>query len=108
MTRCAEVDIQDKVCSLRALALHEIHQEKSEVIEHIAGAHECIELQRVERNRAAVDQCDVAEMQIAMAAPNKSFSTPCEQQGANARKRRAASRRERRDRARVEQIGLFA
>ena len=79
MTRCAEVDIEDKVCSLRELALHEIHQEEGEVIEHIAGSHEWIELQRVERNRSAVDQRDVAEMQIAMAAPNKSFSTPCEQ-----------------------------
>src|SRR4029077_1139715 len=97
MARCAKINVEHAVGGLRKLALDKIHQQEGEVVEHIAGGHERIELERVERDRAALDQRDVAEVQITVAAANETLGPAREQQGAHARKCGAACGGERRD-----------
>ena len=45
-----------------------VHNQKGEVVEDVACAERFIKFQRIERHRSPVDQHEVAEVQIAMAA----------------------------------------
>ena len=50
--------------------LAEVHQGEGEIVEHVDAGHALGELDGIERHRLAVDQHDVAQVQIAMAAPH--------------------------------------
>ena len=52
----------------------QVHQQEGEVVEHVAGGDPVVELDGVEQHRLAVDQHDVAEMQIAVAAPHQALA----------------------------------
>ena len=53
------------------LALDQVHQQEGEVVEHVAGGDRRIELDGVEQHRRVVDQDNISEMQIAVAAAHK-------------------------------------
>ena len=62
------VGIEHRVGRLAVAARIEVHEQEGEVVEHVDGGQRLAELQGVERHRHAVDQHDVAEVQIAVAA----------------------------------------
>ena len=63
-----DVGVEHGVGRLAVAARIEIHEQEGEVIEHVDGGQRLAELEGVERHRHVVDQHDVAEVQIAMAA----------------------------------------
>ena len=52
-------------------ALGQVHQQEGEIVEHVARRDQRAELDGVEQHRPAVDQHDVAEMQIAVNAADQ-------------------------------------
>src|SRR5262249_19524078 len=48
-----------------------IHQQEGEIVEGVDGSQVVVELDGIEQSRAAVPEHDVAEMQIAVAAPHE-------------------------------------
>ena len=78
--------------ALTEVALDQIHQQEREIVQHVAGCDQRIELDRVERDRLAVDQRDVAEMQIAVAAQDPSGRAAPHEQRCEPIKRRAGCR----------------
>ena len=46
----------------------QIHEQEGEVVKDVDGRQRLAELQRIERHWRAVDQHDVAEVQVAVAA----------------------------------------
>ena len=52
-------------------ALDQIHQQECEIVEHIARRDQRVEFDRIERHGLAVDQRDIAEMQVAVAAADE-------------------------------------
>ena len=62
------VGVEHHVGRLAIAARIEIHEQKGEVIQHVDGGQRLAELEGVERHGHVVDQHDVAEVQIAVAA----------------------------------------
>ena len=75
----------------------EIHQQKGEIVENVAGRDQRAELDRIEQHRPAFEQNDVAEMEIAVNAPRQAAAAALDQQRPNARIGGAAGARERFD-----------
>ena len=88
--RLVEIAIEHDIGRWPQPALDQVHQQEGEIVEHVAGGDLGIEFDGVEQHRRAVEQDDIAEMQIAVAAPHA---------GRRARARRAAPARARRRRA---------
>ena len=55
----------------RQPAFDQIHQQKRQIVKHVACGDDGIEFQRVEGDRLAVENRDIAEMKVAMAAPDQ-------------------------------------
>ena len=66
--RLAEIAIEHDIGRWRQPALDQVHQQEGEIVEHVAGGDLGIEFDGVEQHRRAVEQNDIAEMQIAVAA----------------------------------------
>jgi hypothetical protein len=62
------ISVEHRVGRLQVTARIEVHQQKGEVIENIDRRQCLAELQRVKGNRVAVDEHDVAKVQIAVTA----------------------------------------
>jgi hypothetical protein len=75
---------------------------------YVDGGDERIEFEGIERNRPAVDERDIAEMQVAVSAADKAARSARRQQRPDARKRRPAGGREPLDRSGGEQRGVRA
>ena len=45
----------------------QVHEQEGEVVEHVDRRHGVVEFQAVERRRTALEQADVAQMQVAVA-----------------------------------------
>ena len=69
--RLREIAVEHHIRGGREIAGDEIHQQKGQVVQDIAGGDHRVELDGVEQDRLAVDECDIAEMQVAMQAANK-------------------------------------
>ena len=69
--RVRQITVEHDICGCGKSALDQIHQQKGEIVEHVAGRDTVVEFDGVEQHRLAVNQDDVAEMQVAMAAANK-------------------------------------
>ena len=67
-------------------ALDQVHHQEREIVEHVAGRDQRVELDRVEQRRPSFDQHDVAEMKVAVAAPHQAELTALLEQRADARK----------------------
>ena len=50
--------------------MFEIHQQKGEIVKHVDAGQRVGEFEAVEQGRLAIEQADVAQMQIAVAAPH--------------------------------------
>ena len=65
----AQVAVEHRIRRPRQAAFDQIHQQESEVVQHIGGGKFRIELEGVEQHRLAVDLHDIAEMQVAVTVP---------------------------------------
>ena len=61
----------------------EIHQQKGEVIKDVDRSELVGEFEAIEQGRLALEQADIAEMQVAVAAPHFSRCAPPVEQGAD-------------------------
>ena len=93
---CGEIAVEHDIRGRRQSALEQVHQQESQIVEHVAGGDDVAELDGVEQNRLAVDQHDVAEMKIAVNAADETAAAPLAQQ-----RRRCAHRQARLARASV-------
>ncbi len=69
---------------MRQAALEEVHEQKGEIVEDIAGADQRAEFDGVEQDRSALDHRDIAEMKIAMDAPDETAPAALDQEGPDA------------------------
>src|SRR5262249_62033265 len=69
--RLREIAVERDVGGGPEPALAQIHQYKGEVVEHVAGGDQIAELDGVEQDGLAVDEHDIAEMQVAGDAANE-------------------------------------
>ena len=69
--RLDEIAVEHDVGGCAQPALDQVHQQEGEIVEHVAGRDQRAELDGVEQHRRAVDQRDIAEMQVAVAAPDE-------------------------------------
>jgi hypothetical protein len=78
--RARKPGVQAEVRLTREAAVVQVHQKEGEVVEGIAGAEAFVEFERVEGHRTAVEENEVGEMQIAVAAPDVPFRrAPCQE-----------------------------
>ena len=73
--RVGQVAVPDGVGMSRKLAPPQIHQQERQVVEHVDAGNLVVELDRVEQRRAAVEQDDVAQVEIAVALPDEATVT---------------------------------
>jgi len=71
-----KIAVETGIRGLLETALPQIHDQEGEIVEHVASGHGLVELERVEQNGLAVDDRDISQMQIAVAAPHKSGIAP--------------------------------
>ena len=74
-----EVAIEEPVGGSAQAALLKIHQQEGEVVEDVSAGDLIGEFHRVEQRRLAVDEDDVAQVQIAMATADESGLAALEQ-----------------------------
>ena len=60
--RFGKVAVEHDIGRLRQLALEQVHQQKSEIVKHVARADDVAEFDGVEQHWPAVDQRDIAEV----------------------------------------------
>ena len=57
----------------RQAALDQVHQQEGEVVKQVAGGEDRIKFESVECDRLAVENGDIAEMKVAMAAADQAL-----------------------------------
>ena len=92
-----QIAVQEAVGLGAVAAFGQVHQQEGEVVEHVTGGDARIELDGVEQRRCAVEQDDVAEVQVAVAAAHVARGRADREQRAEAAEQRAGGRRERGD-----------
>ena len=95
--RLGEIAVEHDVRGGGEPALEQVHQQEGEVVEHVARRDDVAELDGVEQHRLAVDQHDIAEMQIAVDAADEAAASALAQQRDDAVVGGAARARERID-----------
>jgi len=73
-SRFGEVAVEHDIGGCIELALDQVHQQEGEIVEHIAGCDPRIELDGVEQSWFAVEQHDVAEVQVAVTATHQAVA----------------------------------
>ena len=58
----------------------EIHDQKGEIVENIRDSKRLVELDCIEENGRTIDQGDIAQMKVAMAAPHLAFAAAPQKQ----------------------------
>ncbi len=66
-----KVAVEHDIRRYRQPALQQIHQQERQIVEDVARSNHVTEFNGVEQHRLAVDQCNVAEMKIAMDAADQ-------------------------------------
>ena len=74
-----QIAVEQAVGGAPHAALLEVHQEEGEIVEHVAAGDRVGKLDRVEQDGLAADDRDVAQMQVAMAAPDVAVAPASEQ-----------------------------
>ncbi len=87
--RRVEIRVEHHVGMPRQLAAPQVHQQERQVVEDVDARDGIVELHAVERRGFAVEQDDVAQVQVAMAVPHESCLAPRLEQGAMTLERRA-------------------
>ena len=85
----------------------EIHEQEGEIVEHVAAGDRVGEFDGVEEDRLAVDQRDVAQVKIAVAAPDQPARPRLSRTAAATAKARRVSRVRRRASAGAKEVGLI-
>ena len=82
---CARIEIavQHQVGKIREPPVLQIHQQKGKVIEDVDRSELVGEFEAIEQGRLSLEQADIAEMQIAVAAPHFSRCASSVEQGAD-------------------------
>ncbi len=62
------VGVENDVCRLAVVARVEVHEQEGEIVQDVDGGQLLAELERIEGNGSVVDEDDVAEVEIAVAA----------------------------------------
>ena len=75
-----EIAVEDQVGIGARSAVPQVHQQEADVVEDVGRRHALVELEAVEQRRLAVDEADVAKMQVAMAAAHLSGAGACVEQ----------------------------
>jgi hypothetical protein len=87
-----EPGVEADVCLPRQSPLIEVHEQEGEVVARVAGAEPFVELERVEGDRAAVEQDEVGEVQVRVAAADMALGGAAgEERGKPGVERAAAS-----------------
>ena len=74
-----EIAVEEPVGGGAQAALLQIHQKKSQIVENVPTRNLVRKLHRVEQRRLAVDENDVAQVQIAVTTANKTGLAALEQ-----------------------------
>ena len=69
--RRGKISVQDHIGRAIQAAFDQIHEQKRQIVKHVARGDDGIEFQRVERDGLAVDNRDIAEMKVAVAAADQ-------------------------------------
>jgi hypothetical protein len=56
--------------------MHQIHQQKREIVQHVDAGDRLGKLEGVEQQQLPIEQADIAEVQIAVAAPHLPSRSP--------------------------------
>ena len=75
-----DIAIPHRVRLTRETAAPQIHQQKRQVVEHVGARDPIVELDRIEERRPAVEQNDVAQVQVAVALPHQPGGAPLVEQ----------------------------
>ena len=89
---CCKISVEERVRRRVPVIADEIHHGECKVVDDIDRRHFSIEFDRIEQNGFAIDQYDVRQMQVAVAAPHESRAAALLQQAANRGKRRPGRR----------------
>src|SRR5262249_50876755 len=103
-----EVTVEDGVGRGIEPALDQIHEQEGEIVQHVARRDERAELDGVEWHRPSIEKDDVAEMQVAMEAPNQASVSACDEERAKAGMGGVAPLRQRLNLRPREEIGTLA
>ena len=76
-----EVAVQRPIGKIAEPAVLEIHQQKGKVVKQVTGGENRIEFESVECDRIAVENGDIAEMKVAVAAADQTLRAACGEQG---------------------------
>src|ERR1700751_1716539 len=71
-----QVTVENPISQMRQPAMLKIHQHKCEVIEYVDAGEVFGELQAIEQGRLAVEEANVAKVEIAMAMAHLAGRTP--------------------------------
>src|SRR5581483_9402193 len=63
--------IQHDICRLLEPALQEVHQQERKIVKDVPGGDDVAELDGIEQYRLAVEQDDIAEMEVAVNAAHE-------------------------------------
>src|SRR5205085_1731592 len=69
-----EIAVEDHVRRRAKPALDQVHEQEGEIIKNVARREERIELERIEQDRASLQHHDIAEVQVAVSAPDEPLS----------------------------------
>lgn len=81
VARALGIAFQEAVRLGRQAAHQQIHDQEGDIVDRVQARQRQVELQRVEEARLAVDQADVAQMQVAMAQPHEALAPPALEEG---------------------------
>ena len=97
VVRLVKISVHDQIGEFGEAAMPQVHEQEGKVVEHIDRRDLVVELDAVEQARRAVEQADVAQMQVAVAAAHLSGVLAPVEQRRMPRKRRAEGTVEGRD-----------
>ena len=76
-----QISVEEGVCRRPLVEMDQIHQRKRQIIEDVSRGNNRVEFDGIEHDRLAVDEDDVAEMEIAVATPYAACGRPCLEEG---------------------------
>ena len=77
---CCKVIIKHLVCRSGEATFHQVHQQKRKIVQDIARCNYRIELDRIERDRLAIQHRNIAEMKVTMPSLDEPLPAASQQQ----------------------------
>ena len=83
IVRAPQVVVEDHISEVAQAAVMQVHEQKREIVEHIANGDFVVEFDGIEDRRTPVNKANVTQMQIAVKMADKTgAATPVEEIGA--------------------------